>query len=228
MTTNGALGPLANHVGVRLVDWALSWLSKPRSDPQQSADAIYEREMARLTQLERIAASPQAAHVTLLAPMSEEATLDLPTTAETIEVLKKRLASELYQLQHDLLDGGRIAGKPCDCLVKHTELGLLPMAKELAGMTNEPVGHDIIAWAHQNLPRMTPQVIAGGEWDEWYRKEAVLQVREFRKRLLGTESASEVVPTGVWRKANDLAARIQTGEMTREQAVAALKEELKA
>jgi len=39
----------------------------------------------------------------------------LPNTAETTTELRRRLGKELYRMELDLVGGGRIAGKPCDC-----------------------------------------------------------------------------------------------------------------
>jgi len=48
-------------------------------------------------------------------PSSSRPSIELANTAETVEELKRRLGKELYRLELDLENGGRIAGKPCDC-----------------------------------------------------------------------------------------------------------------
>lgn len=55
----------------------------------------------------------------------------LPTMEETIEELRHRLGKELYRMELDLISGGRIAGRPCDCLGKKHTLGLEATAEEL-------------------------------------------------------------------------------------------------
>ena len=49
----------------------------------------------------------------------------LPTTEERHRPeLRRRLGKELYRMELDLMGGGRIAAKPCDCLSHKHTLGL--------------------------------------------------------------------------------------------------------
>jgi hypothetical protein len=112
-------------------------------------------------------------------------TRDLPTTAETVQELKRRLGAELYRLEMDLVAGGRIAGKACDCLQKHAELGILSIVGELVPMDRSPVNEHIIAWVNSHLPEFQIDVVAATE-PARYRQLAP-EVRSLRKELLGTE-----------------------------------------
>jgi hypothetical protein len=115
----------------------------------------------------------------------------LPTTRETVDELKRRLGREMYRLQMDLVAGGRIAGKPCDCLEKHTEMGLLPMVEELVTMDTNPVYDRIIIWSDEHLPEFTVDAVSRND-PEHYRNMAP-SIRELRKDLLGTEKLSSLV-----------------------------------
>jgi len=112
----------------------------------------------------------------------------LPTTQETVDELKRRLGREMYRLQMDLVAGGRIAGKPCDCLHKHTEMGLLPIVEELVTMDANPVYDRVINWSEEHLPEFTVDAVTRND-PEHYRGLAP-SIRELRKELLGTEHLS--------------------------------------
>lgn len=114
----------------------------------------------------------------------------LPTTRETVDELKKRLGREMYRLQLDLVAGGRIAGKPCDCLHKHTEMGLIPIVEELATMDANPVYDQILRWSDEHLPEFTIEAVSQND-PKRYRSLAP-SIRNLRKELLGTEVLSSL------------------------------------
>jgi len=112
----------------------------------------------------------------------------LPTTQETVDELKRRLGREMYRLQTDLVAGGRIADKPCDCLHKHTEMGLLPIVEELVSMDSNPVYDQIINWSEKHLPEFTLDAVTRN--DPKYYRSLAPDMRNLRKELLGTEQLS--------------------------------------
>lgn len=113
--------------------------------------------------------------------------ITLPTTKETLEELKRRLGKELYRMELDLMSGGRIAGKPCDCLsAKHT-FGLEATAEELMAYEKNSVYQEIIDWLKAHRHVFEPAEIANHP-AEFYIG-LVPEVRNFRKRVMGTDSA---------------------------------------
>lgn len=118
-------------------------------------------------------------------------TRDLPTTAETVQELKRRLGAELYRLEMDLVAGGRIAGKACDCLQKHAELGILSIVGELVPMDRSPVNEHIITWVNSHLPEFQIDVVAATDPARY--RQLSPEVRALRKELLGTEKVSALL-----------------------------------
>ena len=116
----------------------------------------------------------------------------MPTTAETIGDLRMRLARELYRLELDLLSGGRIASRPCDCLEKHSSLGVKALAEELIPMSRAPLYGTILSWVDKHTPEFKVKEVAKNEPD-YYRAMAP-EVRTFRKQLMETESLGTIPP----------------------------------
>ena len=112
----------------------------------------------------------------------------LPSKEETITVLKRRLALELYKAELDLADKLKIFGKPCDCLdVKHN-LEIQAVAEELIPKEPEnPVYSEIIEWLRNNQEKITVDASASGLYDNEYPAMAA-QFADFRKRVTGTLS----------------------------------------
>lgn len=118
---------------------------------------------------------------------------DLATTEETVAELKRRLAKELYRFQLDLAAGCKIAGKPCDCCDKHPSLGLEAMCEELIPMDpTNPIYREIPEWYMSNAHKLTAEASVSGKYDAEYPLMAAL-MRDFRKRLLGTETLTAMV-----------------------------------
>ena len=151
----------------------------------------------------------------------------MATTADTILTQRQRLGLELYQFQLDLQDGCKIQGKPCDCCLKHSTLGLEGLARETMAMrpllpawsTMPQDLADVIQWVTTYSERLTPEASASGQWEDWYRNEAAPWTRQMRRRVMGTENVTALVPTAVVQRDQALAERVKTGELTREQAV---------
>lgn len=124
-------------------------------------------------------------------PVAQRSTtsLQLPTTSETVYELKRRLTKELYRMELDLMGGGRIAGKPCDCLSGKHHYGLEATAEELIPMDNNPVYGQIINWLKAHEAEFEPSAILQHE-PEHYQGLA-REVRGFRKEVLGTEGIPE-------------------------------------
>ncbi|GAH65736.1 unnamed protein product, partial [marine sediment metagenome] len=98
---------------------------------------------------------------------------DLPTSEETAQALRRRLAKELYRAELDLSNKLRIAGKPCDCLSEKHALMLEAAAEELiAQEPNNPVYLEIIGWIKQNQSKVTIEAISTGQYDDEYPRMA--------------------------------------------------------
>lgn len=109
----------------------------------------------------------------------------LASTQETLEELKRRLGKELYKLELDLQGGLRIAGKPCDCATKKHNFGIEATAEELMSYEHNPAYGEVIAWYQQHLPEFYPEEIV--HHDQEYYRAMTPTLREFRKRIMGTE-----------------------------------------
>lgn len=118
-------------------------------------------------------------------PVAVSARIAMPTTAETVDELKRRLGKELYRMELDLLGGGRIAGKSCDCLSAKHHLGLEATAEELIPMDSNPVYLQVISWLNGHQTEFEPEEIAKRP-PEYYQGLAQ-DVRRFRKEVMGTE-----------------------------------------
>ncbi len=108
---------------------------------------------------------------------------EMPTTSETVTDLKRRLAKELYKIELDLVNGGRIAGHACDCLgrSKHS-LGLEAITEELMPMDpNNPTYGQIQDWLKDHESDFRPEEIEKRP-PQFYRDLATFP-REWRKEL---------------------------------------------
>ncbi len=115
----------------------------------------------------------------------------MPTTTETVAELKRRLGKELYRMELDLMGGGRIAGKPCDCLsAKHT-FGLEATAEELMAYERNPVYEEVTTWLKKHQKEFEPTEIAKREPS--YYQGLIPDVRNLRKRVMGTENLAAII-----------------------------------
>ena len=110
---------------------------------------------------------------------------NMPTTQETVDELRRRLAKELYRMELDLAGGGRIAGKICDCLSGKHHFGIEATAEELIPMDSNPIYARTIAWLNQHASEFEVEEVAKHQ-PEYYQNLAP-QVRALRKEVLGTE-----------------------------------------
>ena len=118
--------------------------------------------------------------------------LSLPTTAQTLTELKRRLGKELYRVEMDLQGGARIAGLPCDCLSRSKHLGgIEATAEELMSYERNPVYGQVIEWFNQHEPEFEPAEIAKRP-PEYYQGLAP-EVRGLRKQVTGTEDVMALV-----------------------------------
>ncbi|MBA4358466.1 MAG: hypothetical protein C0405_12165, partial [Desulfovibrio sp.] len=160
---------------------------------------------------------------------------------------------ELYRVEQDLQGGARIAGKPCDCLTAKHNLGLEATAEELMSYEANPVYGEIVQWFQAHQAEFEPQEIA--KRPPQHYQALAPQVREFRKTVMGTadrgalltaeqmtrvrervaersrahheKSSSPVTETPAMRqRARELAERVRAGELSRDEAVAALADDL--
>lgn len=149
-----------------------------------------------------------------------------PTTSETIAHLRRRLTASLSQLEDDLIDGARIAGRPCDCLDKHAGK-TIPIIKELSSMETKPVYSEMLGWFESHeAPFMLSNVRKNPP--EFYRSMAP-EVRRFRKEASGSEAPPDAdLPgdTPMRQRAQEFAKRVHAGELSRSEAVAMLADDL--
>jgi hypothetical protein len=151
-----------------------------------------------------------------------------PTTDETVAQLEGRLTKILLGLQADLIDGARINGIPCDCILKHTS-EMVMTTEELQTMSQKPIYENIKAWASEH--QWGPEIVA--EHPPEFFVGLVPELRALRKTL--TETATVIQPA-VQTMApaappaspnilgmRELAKKVQSGEMTKEEAVGKIK-----
>ena len=124
-------------------------------------------------------------------PSSSRPSIELASTSETVEELRRRLGKELYRLELDLENGGRIAGKPCDCLSKKHRFGLEATAEELMSYEHNPVHGQVIDWLNKKAPTFEPEQIA--KHDPEYYRAMIPEVRMMRKQVMGTESLASLL-----------------------------------
>ncbi len=98
---------------------------------------------------------------------------------------------ELLQFQDDLLAKCKIAGKACDCCGGKHPKALKAKCLELMTLDTDLVYRDIIAWVDANFGKFSAESSASGEFDTWYATDAVRAVRDFRKRVEGTEAVAD-------------------------------------
>ena len=115
---------------------------------------------------------------------------NLPTSEETVEELRRRLGKELYRFELDLVGGCKIAGRACDCCGDKHNFGIEATAEELIPMDRDPTYGEVISWLNANRGKMTVEASASGIYDAEY-PEMARQIREFRKRVMGTEGLGE-------------------------------------
>ena len=84
----------------------------------------------------------------------------MPTTAETIAVVKQDIIDQCDQLGFDLTRGGRIAGVGCDCLVKHSG-NIIALCREIVTMDPNPAYTQLEQWLTSMLPYFQHEYIDG-------------------------------------------------------------------
>jgi len=134
-----------------------------------------------------------------------------PTTAETKEALRRRLAKELYRVEMDLQAGARIAGKPCNCLDAKHNLGIEATAEELMSYGHDPIYQEVIDWGKAHQAEFEPEEIAKRA-PEYYQHLAP-EVRDFRVRLMGSPRLSAMLS-------------LQQKEQVKERVLSAVNEKL--
>lgn len=106
-----------------------------------------------------------------------------PTTGETVGVVKEDLLNQIDQLSFDLMRGGRIAGKSCDCFLKHGR-NIEALSKELASIKYDPTYTGLTDWVESHRGEFTPEAIEGHEVE--YYRALIPELRTFRKKIEGT------------------------------------------
>ncbi len=129
--------------------------------------------------------------ITEVKPAVKTHNIELPNTQETASELKRRLGKELYRLELDLQGGGRIAGKPCDCLGKKHNLGIEATAEELMSYENNPAYGQTVNWINTHAVEFEPEEIAKRPPE--YYQGLVKEVRDLRKSVMGTEKITALL-----------------------------------
>jgi len=141
-------------------------------------------------------------------------TVELATTSDTLEELKRRLGKELYKLELDLQGGLRIAGKPCDCASAKHNFGVEATAEELIAYEKNPIYGQVIDWYRSHLPEFQPSEII--KHPESHYQSLVPELRAFRKQVMGTEKLSVLVSprerAAVVAKASEILKRRETSD----------------
>jgi hypothetical protein len=112
--------------------------------------------------------------------------IELASTTDTIIELKRRAGDEIYGMELDLRGGGRINGKPCDCLSHKHRSGIESTIKELMSYEFNPAYQQILDWYNRHAPEFEPEAIVNHPVE--YYQALIPELRVFRKLIAGTES----------------------------------------
>jgi len=104
-------------------------------------------------------------------------------------------------MEMDLQGGGRIAGKPCDCLSHKHNLGLEATAEELMSYEGNPVYGKVVAWLEAHEAEFEPGEIAGRPPEHY--QGLVAEVRALRKEVLRTEKLGALLSPGEREKVKE-------------------------
>jgi hypothetical protein len=140
------------------------------------------------------------------------------STADTIAYQKEQLVKQITLMEMHLSQGCKIGGKACDCCEKHPQV-IEALAEETLGMTGDPLYSEIIAWCQELKPRTTAAASASGQFDSEYAAMAQ-SGRRLRKLLMGSSTIAPGAPAEI----RALATSVATGEMTKEAALARIRE----
>lgn len=154
------------------------------------------------------------------------------STADTIAYQKEQLVKQITLMEMHLSQGCKIFGKACDCCEKHPEV-IEALAEETLGMTGDPLYQEIIAWCQYLKPRTTAVASGSGEFDKEYARYA-LEGRRLRKALMGSAiipqatNTREIIeqtsrPHDELSEISDIAHKVQSGEMSKEEAGSRVK-----
>lgn len=138
------------------------------------------------------------------------------STEETIAYQNRELGKELLLLERHLQQGCRIppvTGNPCDCCSPKHTITIEALALETYGMTGDLVYQEVAKWSKEIESKSTIEEIESGKHN--YGEDAVT-AREYRKRLLGTESLAALItpkPQMTLEEAKAEAARMAAEEI---------------
>lgn len=136
------------------------------------------------------------------------------TTDETVAYQNRELAKSLLVLERHLSQGCAIAtarGKiACDCCSGRHPLELEKLSEEAQAMSAKPVYSQVIRFAREVEQKANVEAVRSGKYDTEYR-EMAREARALRKELTAPEMM----------RAEHLTRQVQTGEITKEEAVEA-------
>ena len=119
---------------------------------------------------------------------TEETPVSSVTTQETIAYQNRELSKVLLALETHLSQGCRIAGKACDCCSPKHPLELEKLSEEVLTMTDNPIYHKIIQFAHEVARKANVRAIESGRYESEYPILAI-QARDLRKRIMALGKA---------------------------------------
>jgi len=115
------------------------------------------------------------------------------STEDTIRYQNREIGKQLVALEYHLAQRMRIQGVPCDCGSSKHLLFLEQLSQETIPMTGNPSDYEaIILWVREIESKCTEEGAKSGRYDEEYPVMAS-QARDFRKRVLGSESRLAMV-----------------------------------
>jgi hypothetical protein len=118
------------------------------------------------------------------APQPAEVSTPVPTVShgELVAYQNHELVKEMVLLEAHLLQGCKIAGKPCDCCQKHP-IAVEGLAREGLQFTGKSLYSEIAGFAQTMEPITTPEASGSGKFDAQYPQMAA-KLRELRKRVM--------------------------------------------
>jgi hypothetical protein len=125
--------------------------------------------------------SPSNARNTSNAPQSKT-----PTDKDTIEYQNREIGKIILQMERHASQRFRINGIACECGSNKHLLDLEELCEETIPMVgNDKVYYKIIELGHDLAPKVIPDIVASGQYDEEY-PEYSKKYRDLRKELFGT------------------------------------------
>ena len=196
---DGAIKTILFNIGGRLLDYGVNLVSSPKhttvQDRIQHLDKLIQTipdgELTQAPTRATVTEKPGLLPATVTEASAKGKAAAGLTTDETLHYQKREISKELLLLEKHLQQGCKIDSKPCDCCEKHP-IAVEGLAQEALGMTSDSVFSDLVQWVREIEGKTTEAASASGKYDKEYPRLAV-KARDFRKAIMGTESASALL-----------------------------------